>query len=81
MADIGGREGEPMRENTFADDSLDRDDDDLVSKRTELPDEPYIWELRTPSTPEWEDTSPPPPKALPAEDPSEEGTAEVPSAP
>lgn len=36
-----------MRENTFADDSLDGDEDDLVSKRTELPNEPSIWELRT----------------------------------
>ena len=69
-----------MRKIAYADDSLDGDDD-LVGGRPELPDEPYIWELHTPSTPEWEDAAAPPAEALPAKGPSEEGPAKAPSAP
>ena len=59
-----------MCENTLADDSPDGDGD-LVSKPAEPPDEPFIWELRTPPTPESEDANAPPAEALPAEGPSE----------
>ena len=59
-----------MCENIIADDSPDGDVD-LVVKPAEPLDEPFIWELQAPSTPESEEANAPPAEALPAEGPSE----------
>ena len=60
-----------MREIAVADDSRNGDDD-LMGRRTELPDEPYIWEFHVTANPEWEDESAPQPETGGERRPSKE---------